>query len=276
MNSLWKWWQELPLGFDGVFFSIGGFEVQYYGLMYLVGFAFCYGLLMLKLKKEGVDFISKNQLEDLLFGLMAGVIIGGRIGYVFLYDLRYYLGNPLEIVVPFRDGMFVGLSGMSFHGGVLACLLYGWYFIRKEKIDFWKTSDLIISVAPLGYFWGRVGNFLNNELYGRVTDSSIGMYFLDDPSNLRHPSQLYQGVLEGLVLFVVLQYFYKQQKRSGFLLGIGIIWFGVMRFMNEFFREPDAHIGIVLGLSRGQFLSFGLIGLGVVLILSRSSQQLNK
>lgn len=276
MEKIISWWQNLPLGFDGVFFSLGSFEIQYYGLMYLVGFLVCYAGLNWKIKQDNYVFIKKKQLEDLLFGLMASVIVGGRLGYVLLYNFGYYLKNPIEIIWPFRNGEFVGLSGMSFHGGLILCVLYGLHFVRKNKLDFWKTSDLIISVAPLGYLMGRIGNFLNNELYGRVTDSWIGQHFLDFPTQLRHPSQLYQGLLEGLGLVVFLYFVEKKEPESGVMFGLGILWFGAMRFVTEFFREPDQHIGLFLGLSRGQFLSLSLAIAGLILILCRLKPRLDK
>ncbi len=266
--GFFEWWQNLPLSFDGVLVSILGFEVQYYGFMYLVAFLVCYLLI-----KRRNDILSSKQLEDLFFGLIASVVVGGRIGYVLFYNFDYYLRNPLKIVWPFSGGEFVGISGMSFHGGLVACLLFGWWFLRKHKVDFWKVSDLIISVAPVGYFLGRIGNFLNNELYGRVTNSPFGMRFLDDPENLRYASQLYQGVLEGLILFVVLSFLYNKEKLEGKLLGVALMWFGGARFLVEFFREPDSHLGLVLGLSRGQFLSFGLILIGLVIVVLRFRQE---
>lgn len=259
-----EWWQNLPLGFDGSLISIGGFELQYYSLAYMVGFVVCYWILLKRNERENV--MSKKNLEDLFFWLLFGVILGGRLGYVLFYNFDYYLVNPLEIIWPFRDGNFVGISGMSFHGGLFACIILGIFYVKKHKLDLEKASDLIISVGPLGYFIGRIGNFLNNELYGRVTESPMGMYFQGSPDILRHPSQLYQGFLEGLVLFVVLSYMYKKNQLEGKLLGVGMIWFGLMRFVVEFFREPDSHIGLMLGLSRGQFLSLSLIVIGLVFV----------
>jgi phosphatidylglycerol:prolipoprotein diacylglycerol transferase len=220
--------------------------------------------------------MSEKNLEDLFFWMIFGVLIGGRFGYVLFYNLDYYLSNPLEIIWPFSSGEFVGISGMSFHGGLIACILLGIGYVKWKKLDLSKVSDLVISIAPLGYFVGRIGNFLNNELYGRETTSNVGMYFKDSPETLRHASQLYQGLLEGLLLFGVLSLLYKKDKFEGKLLGIGLVWFGVMRFVIEFFREPDSHIGLVEGLSRGQFLSFALIIIGGIFIYAKKGGNLNK
>jgi phosphatidylglycerol:prolipoprotein diacylglycerol transferase len=270
--SLLDWWQHLPLGFDGVFFSIGSFQIQYYGLMYMIGFAVCYFLVKKRMNLRKDVEIESTEVDDLFFGLIMMVIVGGRLGYVLFYNFDYFLVNPLEIVWPFKNGEFVGISGMSFHGGLLACLMYGWYFLKTKGLDFWKVSDLIMSVAPLGYFFGRLGNFLNNELYGRVTESPIGMYFKEDPNMLRYPSQLFQGVVEGFGLFVVLSYLYKNRLAENKLVAMAIIWFGAARFVLEFFREPDAHLGLYLGLSRGQMLSLLMILIGVSVWLIKSQK----
>lgn len=268
---IWDWWQKLPLGFDGVFLSIGSFEIQYYGLMYMVAFGICYWLLNKRVtSKEDESGLDKKQLDDLFFGLILSVLVGGRLGYVLFYNLEYYLSTPLEVIWPFKAGEFVGISGMSFHGGLLACIAFGYYFIRKHKLEFWNVSDLIVSVAPLGYFFGRLGNFLNNELYGRQTESFLGMYFQDFPAELRYPSQLFQGVFEGVGLFVLLWFFRKKGIAKGYFLGISLVWFGSMRFILEFFREPDAHLGLLLGLSRGQYLSGIMLALGIAICWFRS------
>lgn len=268
--SFLNWWQNLPLGFDGVLLSIGSFDIQYYGLMYMVGFGICYFLVKHRMDREEQKFVSDKDIEDLFFGLILMVILGGRLGYVLFYNFEYYLMNPVQIIWPFSGGDFVGISGMSFHGGLLACILYGWYFLKKREVDFWKVSDLIISVAPLGYFFGRIGNFLNNELYGRVTDSPFGMKFQDFPQELRYPSQLFQGVLEGLILFGLLSFMYKKKLANGLLVPVALVWFGCARFGLEFFREPDTHLGLYMGLSRGQFLSGLLIFIGAGIGVFRS------
>lgn len=268
--SILNWWQNLPLGFDGSLLSIAGFELQYYSLAYMVAFAVCYWLLAARNREKKV--MNKKELEDLFFWMLLGVILGGRLGYVVFYNLEYYVLHPLEIIWPFKSGEFVGISGMSFHGGLLACLVTGVVFVKKEKLNLSKVSDLIMSVAPFGYFIGRVGNFLNNELYGRITSSNIGMHFQDWPDVLRHPSQLYQGFLEGLALFLVLSFLYKKNWMEGKLLGVGLIWFGLMRFVVEFFREPDSHLGLMVGLSRGQYLSSLLVLLGIGFIIWKSKE----
>lgn len=266
--NFWTWWQNWPLSFDGTFLSIGSFQVQYYGLMYIVGLLASFLVLKWRFGKGELKSVENFKIvEDLLFGLMVCVLIGGRLGYVVFYSLEYFLANPLEIVWPFRDGQFTGLAGMSFHGGLLLCLLYGIWFVKKKNLDFWKTSDELIVVAPLAYFFGRIGNFLNSELFGRVTDVNWGMKFQGAGEVLRHPSQLYQAFGEGFLVFVLLWVTRNMKNLDGYRLGLFIGLFGLMRFLMEFFRQPDEHIGLLIDLSRGQYLSLMMILAGIIIVV---------
>ncbi len=165
---------------------------------------------------------------------MIGVIIGGRFGYALFYNFGYYFQHPLEIILPFdfSHGIrFVGLSGMSYHGGLIGVVLASILFCRKYKIKFWHFGDMLCPAVPLGYTFGRIGNFINGELYGRVTDVPWGMYFPLDPSqSLRHPSQLYEALFEGIVLFILLWLIRKKKMFDGFLIGIYICGYGFVRF----------------------------------------------
>jgi phosphatidylglycerol:prolipoprotein diacylglycerol transferase len=198
-----------------------------------------------------------------------GLIIGARIGYILFYNLSYYLQNPLEIVSPFNlaTGEFVGIYGMSYHGGFLGVLLCTWIFSRRNKISLLKLINFVVPAIPAGYFFGRIGNFLNGELYGRVTEKFWGMYFSDDILGaLRHPSQLYEAFFEGIVLFLILWKLRNREKWQEKLFAIYILGYGFFRFGIEFFREPDLQIGYIFGFfTLGQILSGGMFFLGIIL-----------
>ena len=198
------------------------------------------------------------------------MIIGARLGEVFFYNFSYFVQHPLEIFLPFSfsNGVqFTGISGMSYHGGVIGIILFSIWFFRKQKIDFWRFADLIVPSIPLGYTFGRLGNFINGELWGRITAVPWGMYFpLDPTQSLRHPSQLYEAFFEGIFLFVILWLLRKKKYVDGFLMGLYIFGYGFVRFMIEFFREPDFMVGPV---SIGQVLCSLMMAIGVIIILWR-------
>ena len=282
MESLINIWQHLPSQMSPSLFSIGSFQLRYYSLMYLVAFAIVYFFAVYRIKKENYKYTAEN-IQDYLVWAMIGVIFGGRFGYALFYNFGYYFQHPLEIILPFdfSNGIkFVGLSGMSYHGGLIGVVIASIFFCRKYKFDFWHFVDLLIPAFPLGYFFGRIGNFINGELYGRVTDVPWGMYFPLDPSHiLRHPSQLYEALFEGIVLFVLLWLIRKKQTFDGFLIGIYICGYGFVRFFIEFFREPDTQLGFVLGpLSMGQILCFLMMAAGLAILFWRknASPTLNK
>jgi len=272
MNEFLIWWQHLPEKMNPVIFSLGGFRLQYYGLMYLVAFATVYMLVIYRIKREKRFRISAVEIQNLMIFMMIGVIVGGRLGYVIVYNPLYYLENPLEIFLPFNfsNGItFTGISGMSFHGGLIGVIVSIWIFTRKTGFNFWNTVDLFAPVVPLGYTFGRIGNFINGELYGRVTSASIGMYFpLAPGQNLRHPSQLYEAFFEGIVLFIVLWNLRKAQTPKGAMLSFYIIGYGFVRFFIEFYRQPDPQIGFVfMSFSMGQLLCGLMMVCGAVLYL---------
>jgi len=259
MNEFWHWWQHIPERLDPVLIEIGSFRLQYYGLMYVVAFAITYALVSYRLRHEPRFDISRDQVQALITYMMLGVIIGGRLGYVLFYQPAYYWRHPLEIFLPFDFGngvRFTGISGMSFHGGLICVILFTWLYCRKARLSFLQTVDLFIPAIPLGYTFGRLGNFINGELYGRVTDAPIGMVFPAAPGGgLRHPSQLYEAFFEGIVLFLVLWGVRKKLQTRGATLALYLVGYGAVRFFIEFFRQPDAHLGLVLFfLSMGQLL----------------------
>jgi len=271
MNSITQWWQHLPEQMNPVIFSIGSFSLQYYGLMYLVAFTIVYFLASHRLKKESRFQLDSEKLQELMVSMILGIIIGARLGYVLFYNFSYYMHNPLEIVLPFdiSDGFrFTGIAGMSFHGGLIGVLLGTLYFSRKNKMPLLDVTDLIAPCVPLGYTFGRLGNFINGELFGRVTERSIGMYFPQAPGiGLRHPSQLYEAFFEGIVLFLILWFLKKRIKTPGIMLPLYLVGYGLFRFLIEYTRQPDPQLGFVfMQFSMGQILSSGMILAGGIMI----------
>jgi phosphatidylglycerol:prolipoprotein diacylglycerol transferase len=226
--------------------------------MYVFGFFASYLLVRYQMKKK--DFgISRLEVENLYFYLILGLMIGARLGYVLFYDLRTYLSDPLEIFAIWH-------GGMSFHGGLIGVLIVGILFSWKNKKSFWRVVDLIIVTAPIGLGLGRIGNFINGELYGRVTTIPWGMIFPNGGPLPRHPSQLYESALEGGVLFLILWFIKDRKLPQGGLLAIFLILYGTFRFFVEFFREPDRQLGFIVGpFTMGQVLSSLMIVGGTVL-----------
>jgi phosphatidylglycerol:prolipoprotein diacylglycerol transferase len=271
MSQFLNWWQHLPERMDPVLIEIGPIKLQYYGLMYIVAFATVYLLVSYRLRTESGFRISREQAKDLLTYMILGLIIGARLGYVVFYNLPYYLQHPLEIVLPFTfdNGLrFTGISGMSYHGGLIGVLAASWWYIRKSGVSFTEAADLFVPAIPLGYTFGRLGNFINGELYGRVTSAAVGMQFPLAPTpGLRHPSQLYEAFFEGIFLFAILWSIRRRKLPAGSMLGLYMIGYGAVRFVIEFFREPDAHLGLVwVSLSMGQLLCLAMILAGVFLL----------
>ncbi|HEA69129.1 MAG TPA: prolipoprotein diacylglyceryl transferase [Desulfobacterales bacterium] len=260
MYDFWDWWQHLPESINPFLVEIGSFRLPYYGLMYIIAFATTYCLALYRVKHEKRFDIMKNHINDLMTAMILGLVIGARLGYVLFYNLFYYLRNPLEIFLPFSfsNGIaFTGISGMSYHGGLIGVIVASWYYIKKSELNFWQMTDLFAPVIPLGYTFGRLGNFINGELYGRVTSKPFGMYFpLAPGSNLRHPSPLYEAFFEGIFLFAVLWSIRNLKWAKGAMLAFYLIGYGAVRFFIEYFRQPDAHLGFVfLSFSLGQIFS---------------------
>ena len=281
MSGFWQWWQHIPEHLDPVIISIGSFKLQYYGMMYVVAFALTYMLVTYRVKRERRFQVNNEQLQALITYMMLGVIIGARLGYVLFYNAPYFLRHPLEIILPFdfSDGIrFTGITGMSFHGGLICVILFAWFYCRKNGFSFLEMADLFIPAIPLGYTFGRLGNFINGELYGRMTRAPIGMFFPLAPGNsLRHPSQLYEAFFEGIFLFVILWSLRRRIRLPGAMLGFYLIGYGTVRFFIEYFRQPDAHLGFVLSsFSMGQVLCLLMIATGILLLvfLKRRSRSL--
>jgi len=243
---------------DPIAFSIGPLAVRWYGLMYLAGFAIGWWLGTRRIAK-GEAPITRAQLDDLLFLIVLGVILGGRLGYVLFYKPAYYAAHPLEILAIWQ-------GGMSFHGGFLGVMLAMVVAARRHKLDWLRLMDFLAPLIPPGIAAGRLGNFINAELPGRVTGAPWGMVFPGAGDAPRHPSQLYQFALEGLTLFILLWWFSSKPRPRGQVSAMFLLGYGVLRFIAEFAREPDAFIGyLALGLTMGQWLSLAMIAAGAAL-----------
>ncbi|HKJ66496.1 MAG TPA: prolipoprotein diacylglyceryl transferase [bacterium] len=269
MNGFWEWWQQIPYHMNPVIVSIGGFELRWYGTMYVIAFALTYLLVQYRVKQNETQY-SQEVIEHFFVLAILGVLLGGRLGYVLFYNLGYYLRHPLEIILPlsFTNGVeFTGISGMSYHGGVIGVVLAFIYVSRKHQVNFFRFIDLVVPAIPLGYTFGRLGNFINGELFGRATSVPWGMYFPADPTGqLRHPSQLYEAFFEGIFLFIILWSIRNRSPYPGFLAGLYLIGYGVVRFFIEFYRQPDPHLGKVLWFfTTGQILCAAMIAGGLVL-----------
>ncbi len=248
---------------DPVAIEIGPFVIRWYALAYLAGLLLGWRLTRRIVSRPGWT-ITPEQIDDLLFYVTLGIILGGRIGYVLFYNPGYYFANPLEIPAVWR-------GGMSFHGGLAGVIAAAWLFARRSGISLLEIGDALAPVAPLGLFFGRLANFINGELWGRPSDVPWAMVFPRAGPEPRHPSQLYEAALEGIALFVLLQLFawrpYRPERR-GFLSGLFLLGYGVARFAVEFFREPDRQLGYLIGgLTMGQLLSLPLMILGLWLLL---------
>lgn len=244
---------------DPVAFSLGPVKVHWYGLMYLVGFAAGWWLLRLRARRG--EAWKPVQIDDLLFYGALGVVLGGRIGYVLFYNFSAFLADPLML-------MRIWEGGMSFHGGLLGVLIALWLYARREKRQWLAVVDFLVPVVPIGLGAGRIGNFINAELWGRVTDVPWAMVFPGAGPLPRHPSMLYEFFLEGVVLFIILWLYARKPRPLGAISGLFAIFYGVFRFLVEFVREPDAHIGyLAFGwVTMGQVLSLPLILVGVFLL----------
>lgn len=249
---------------DPVIFELGPLSVRWYGMMYLVGFIAAYLLAHKRLSNTNW---SKEQLSDLLFWSFVGVIVGGRVGYVFFYQFGMFLDNPLYL---FK----VWTGGMSFHGGLLGVLTALFWQAKRMGATFLQVGDFVAPLVPIGLGAGRIGNFLNAELWGRTTDVPWAIIFPNAGNVARHPSQLYEFALEGVVLFIILWLYSAKPKPTGSVGGVFLLGYGSFRFFVEYFREPDAHIGLYqLGLSQGQLLCIPMIVLGVFLVVRGQKAQ---
>jgi len=262
--------------FDPVFVSFGIFEVRWYSLAYILGIVlgWLYANKIIKLTKTNkynFNQIEESQFSDLIIYLVIGIIVGGRIGYVFFYNFEYYSQNILEIFKIWQ-------GGMSFHGGLLGVIISTIFFSKGEKIKFFKIADIISCVAPIGIFLGRLANFINGELYGKISNLPWAVIFPNAGNISRHPSQIYEAILEGLILFIIINYFALKKKllfKAGYISGLFLILYSIFRIISENFREPDVHLGYFFEyFSMGSMLSFiaFLAGCFIIFFIKKNEQ----
>ena len=236
---------------DPVALAIGPLKIHWYGLMYLIGIGAAWLILSRRLNRFDPTW-TKEKLSDLVFWVAMGVIVGGRLGYVLFYDLSAYIANPLLIFEVWK-------GGMAFHGGLIGVMLATWWFGKRNNKSFFQIMDFIAPVVPIGLGAGRIGNFINAELWGKASDVPWAMIFPTDPQQLaRHPSQLYQFALEGLALFLILWLYSRKPRPTMAVSGMFALFYGIFRFIVEFVRVPDAQLG---------YLAFGWVTMGQILCI---------
>ena len=251
--------------FDPIAFQIFSLEIRWYSLAYIFGISL--GWLYCK-KKLIKDHGILSIFDDYITYLIVGIILGGRIGYALFYNSAYYLQNPIEILMVWN-------GGMSFHGGLIGVIIASKLFSNKHKTNQFIYLDLVALSAPIGIFFGRIANFVNSELYGRATDVPWSIQFLLIDNIKRHPSQLYEAFLEGIVLFFILSYFFKKDylKKPGLISGLFLVYYSLFRFFAEYFRSPDIQIGyLFLNLTLGQLISIVFFIIGIVLFFIKKNE----
>ena len=260
--------------FDPVLIDLGIIKIHWYSLAYVFGIliGWWYGRLIITKKIHGSD--QENYLknfDDLISYIIIGVIVGGRLGYVIFYNLTFFLNKPIEIFKLWE-------GGMSFHGGLIGVILSTYIFSKVKKLNYKIYFDIICCAAPIGIFLGRIANFINSELYGTPTDKPWGIIFPEIDNLSRHPSQLYEAFLEGIVLFVLINFlFLKKNFNYGLISFLFLIFYGIFRIISEFYREPDKHIGYIFDfISLGSLLSVGMMIFAIIFILKINLNGQNK
>ncbi len=243
--------------FDPVAFSLFAFEIRWYSLSYIFGILFGWFYCKRFLIK---DKTISSLFDDLISYLIIGIILGGRLGYILFYNLKYYSQNLIEI-------FFIWEGGMSFHGGLVGIIIATYFYSKKHKINKYIFLDLISVCAPIGLFFGRIANFINSELIGKATNANWGVIFPLIDNVPRHPSQLYESFLEGIILFIILNIIYfRKIVRTGIVSCAFLFFYGIFRYVSEIFREPDTHIGYLVGsFSMGMLLSSLMIFFSIIL-----------
>lgn len=253
---------------DPVAVSLGPIDIRWYALAYVAGIAIGWWYMLRLVSTADLlprgCVITRAHIDDYFFWATLAIILGGRFGYVVFYNPAYYLQNPLE-------ALMIWQGGMAFHGGFLGIMVATFIFAKRKEISILTLGDLVASAAPIGLFFGRIANFINGELYGRITNAPWGMVFPDGGPLPRHPSQLYQAFGEGILLFIILSiaiWRFKALKKPGLVIGLFMVVYGVVRFLAEFVRQYDAQVGELWGIiTMGQLLSLPMIAAGVAFIL---------
>lgn len=254
---------------DPVAVHLGPLVVRWYSLAYIAGILLGWLVVAREHARRPIPNLSKEALDDMITWAVIGIVAGGRLGYVLFYKPGHYLANPHEILVLWE-------GGMSFHGGLIGVITAFILFARRHRVRFFHLIDIIACATPIGLFFGRLANFINGELYGRPTDAAVGMVFPRGGDLPRHPSQLYEAAMEGVILFCVLMWLLKKtnaRDKPGMLGGAFIAGYGIARSIAEFFREPDEFLGYLLGfITMGQLLCLPMIAYGVYLIMRSPSR----
>ena len=262
--------------FNPVLIDLGLFEIRWYSIAYILGIIIGWvyaGKIIKETAKNKYDFeaIKKSDFDDLLIYLVVGIILGGRLGYVIFYNFDYYGQNLLEIFKIWQ-------GGMSFHGGLLGVIISIIFFSKKTKINFFKFADIVSCVAPIGIFLGRIANFINSELYGKISTLPWSIIFPNGGGVARHPSQIYEAILEGIILFVLINYLALKKEmllRTGYVSALFLIFYSIARVIGENFREPDKHLGYFFNyFSMGVMLSFitFLTGCFIIFLIKNNEQ----
>ena len=263
--------------FDPVLIDLGLFQIRWYSLAYIlgivIGWAYAIQIIKFSTKNEyGFQSVTKPQFDNLIIYLILGIILGGRFGYIFFYNFEYYTQNLFEILKLWQ-------GGMSFHGGLLGVIISIIIFSKKTKNNFFKFSDIVACVAPIGILLGRLANFINGELYGKISTLPWSVIFPDGGNVSRHPSQIYEAVLEGVVLFILINYLAFKRKlifKTGYISGIFLVLYSILRILSESFREPDIHLGYFFNyFSMGTILSFITFLAGCIIIFFLKNEQNN-
>ncbi len=273
---MFELWQNFFTWHNPVALDLGFLQIRWYGLMYVLALLSGY-MVGRQLVKNGEYKLTLEQYDMAFIWVEVGVILGARFGYVLFYDehTMWYLTHPWEIFNPFYNGEFVGISGLSYHGAVVGFLVAGYLFAKREKIKFLYFMDLSVLAASSGYFFGRIGNFLNDRLVGRETDVAWGIF---SHGALRHPAMIYEAVLEGLVVAALLFILRKYKSFDGQLMALYGMFYATARFIVEFYRQPDPQLGFIAfgWLTMGQLLSFGMFVFALAIYKAIQYRQLKK
>jgi len=263
--------------FDPVFIDLGIYQIRWYSMAYILGIiiGWMYATKIIKLTKTNIfnfEQVKTSDFNDLIIYLVIGIVLGGRLGYVFFYNFEYYSQNIFEIFKLWQ-------GGMSFHGGLLGVVISIIFFSRKTKTNFFKFADIVACVSPIGIFFGRIANFINGELYGKISTLPWAVIFPAGDSLPRHPSQIYEAFLEGIILFALINYFALKKQllfKTGYISGLFLVSYSILRMLSEIFREPDIHLGLFFNyFSLGTLLSIITLGVGLLIIMSTKKNEQN-
>jgi len=258
--------------FDPILIDFGFIEIRWYSLSYIIGIilGWVYAAKIIKISKNE-NYFGELKFDDFIIYLILGIIVGGRLGYVVFYNFEYYISQPFEILEVWK-------GGMSFHGGLVGVIISIFIFSKIKKISFFMISDIVCCAAPIGLFLGRIANFINGELYGKISSLPWAIIFPQGGNAARHPSQIYEALLEGIILFLIVNFFAIKKRliiKNGYTSAIFLIFYSIFRIFAEIFREPDEHIGFVLNyFSMGTLLSFLtlLVGFLIILLIKKNEQ----